>query len=64
MSQVFIHRPIFDSVISIIIVIAGLVSFGGLPVEKFPPSRHPPFRFPLSTQVPMRKRLPKQWLLR
>lgn len=36
MSRFFIHRPIFATVISIVIVIAGLVSFGSLPVEKFP----------------------------
>ncbi len=36
MSRFFINRPIFASVISIIIVIAGVVSFGGLPVAKFP----------------------------
>ena len=36
MSRFFIYRPIFASVISIIIVIAGLVSFGALPVAKFP----------------------------
>jgi HAE1 family hydrophobic/amphiphilic exporter-1 len=36
MSQFFIHRPIFATVISIVIVIAGLVSQGSLPVAKFP----------------------------
>ena len=36
MSRFFINRPIFASVISIIIVIAGVVSLGGLPVAKFP----------------------------
>ncbi len=36
MSQFFIHRPIFATVISIVIVIAGLVSYGALPVAKFP----------------------------
>ncbi len=36
MSKFFIERPIFASVISIIIVIAGIVSFTGLPVAKFP----------------------------
>jgi HAE1 family hydrophobic/amphiphilic exporter-1 len=36
MSRFFIHRPIFATVISIVIVIAGLVSFGGLPIAKFP----------------------------
>ncbi|MDA7874074.1 multidrug efflux RND transporter permease subunit [Rhodopirellula sp.] len=36
MSRFFIHRPIFATVISIIIVIAGFVSFGALPVAKFP----------------------------
>ena len=36
MSRFFIHRPIFASVISIVIVIAGLVTFNALPVAKFP----------------------------
>ncbi len=36
MSEFFIKRPIFATVISIIIVIAGAVSFNALPVAKFP----------------------------
>lgn len=36
MSRFFIYRPIFASVISIIIVIAGIVSFRSLPIAKFP----------------------------
>ncbi len=36
MSRFFINRPIFASVISIVIIIAGIVSQGALPVEKFP----------------------------
>ena len=36
MSEFFINRPIFATVISIVIVIAGMVSFSGLPVAKFP----------------------------
>ena len=35
-SRFFIHRPIFASVISIVILIAGVVSQSGLPVSKFP----------------------------
>jgi len=41
MSRFFIYRPIFASVISIVIVIAGLVSFRALPVAKFPPISPP-----------------------
>jgi multidrug efflux pump subunit AcrB len=41
MSRFFIHRPIFATVISIIIVLAGFVSFGALPVAKFPPIAPP-----------------------
>ncbi len=41
MSRFFIQRPIFASVISIVIVIAGVVSFGSLPVAKFPPIAPP-----------------------
>lgn len=36
MSRFFINRPIFATVISIVIVIAGLVSQTSLPVSKFP----------------------------
>ncbi|MCA9101216.1 MAG: efflux RND transporter permease subunit, partial [Planctomycetales bacterium] len=36
LSRFFIRRPIFASVISIVIIIAGVVSQGGLPVSKFP----------------------------
>lgn len=35
-SRFFIHRPIFASVISIVIMIAGAVAQRGLPVAKFP----------------------------
>lgn len=41
MSKFFIYRPIFATVISIIIVIAGVVSFNALPVAKFPPISPP-----------------------
>jgi len=36
LSRFFIYRPIFASVISIVIVIAGLVSQSALPISKFP----------------------------
>ena len=36
MSRFFINRPIFASVISIIITMVGVVSFFSLPVAKFP----------------------------
>ena len=35
-SRFFIERPIFASVISIVIVIAGVVTIGGLPVAQYP----------------------------
>jgi HAE1 family hydrophobic/amphiphilic exporter-1 len=35
-SKFFIERPIFASVISIVIVIAGVVAFGALPVAQYP----------------------------
>lgn len=35
-SKFFIHRPIFASVLSIIVVIAGLISMTVLPVEEYP----------------------------
>ncbi|HBJ36447.1 MAG TPA: hydrophobe/amphiphile efflux-1 family RND transporter [Planctomycetaceae bacterium] len=44
MSRFFIYRPIFASVISIVIVIAGLVSFGALPIAKFPEIAPPTVR--------------------
>jgi len=44
MSRFFIHRPIFATVISIVIVVAGIVSFGTLPVAKFPEIAPPTVR--------------------
>ena len=44
MSEFFIRRPIFASVISIVIMVAGLVSFGALPVAKFPEIAPPTVR--------------------
>ena len=35
-STFFINRPIFATVLSILIVIAGLVSLRSLPVEQYP----------------------------
>jgi len=35
-SQVFIKRPVLASVLSIIIVLAGLISLGGLPITQYP----------------------------
>ena len=35
-SEFFIRRPVFASVISIIIVVVGLVSMGALPVARYP----------------------------
>jgi HAE1 family hydrophobic/amphiphilic exporter-1 len=35
-SKFFIERPIFATVVSLVIVIAGLVSFGALPVAQYP----------------------------
>jgi HAE1 family hydrophobic/amphiphilic exporter-1 len=35
-SKFFIERPIFASVISIVIVIAGVVSYGALPIAQYP----------------------------
>jgi multidrug efflux pump len=35
-SKIFIQRPIFASVLSIIVVIAGLVALAGLPINQYP----------------------------
>ena len=35
-SRFFIYRPIFATVLSIVIVIAGVVTLGGLPIAQFP----------------------------
>ena len=35
-SRFFIERPIFATVLAIVIVLAGLVSLGGLPVAQYP----------------------------
>ena len=44
LSRFFIHRPIFATVISTVIVIAGIVSQGGLPVAKYPEISPPTVR--------------------
>ncbi len=36
LSRFFIQRPIFASVISIVIILVGLVSLGGLPIAEYP----------------------------
>jgi multidrug efflux pump len=36
MSQFFIARPVFASVISIVIVLAGLVAMRALPIAQYP----------------------------
>ena len=41
--QIFINRPIFASVISIIIVIAGLVALQVLPIAQYPQIARPPW---------------------
>ncbi len=43
MSRFFINRPIFASVISIIIVIAGLVALQVLPIAQYPQIARPPW---------------------
>ena len=35
-SSFFIHRPIFASVLAIVITLAGAAAFTGLPVEQYP----------------------------
>ena len=35
-SHFFIDRPIFASVLSIIVVLAGLIAIKGLPVQEYP----------------------------
>jgi multidrug efflux pump len=35
-SATFINRPILSSVLSIIVVIGGLVTLGGLPINQYP----------------------------
>ncbi len=37
-SRFFIERPIFATVLAVIICLAGLVSLTALPVEQYPPS--------------------------
>ena len=55
-SKFFINRPIFATVLALLIVVAGLVTLNILPVAQFPEIT-PPF-------IPgqMLKLLPKQWV--
>lgn len=35
-SKFFINRPIFATVLSIVVIIAGLMAIRGLPIEEYP----------------------------
>ena len=50
MSRFFIERPIFATVLSLIIVIAGLVAMKALPVEQYPPIT--PIQIQVTTTYP------------
>ena len=41
MAKFFIHRPVFAIVISLIILIAGGISIGTLPIAQYPPISPP-----------------------
>jgi hydrophobic/amphiphilic exporter-1 (mainly G- bacteria), HAE1 family len=42
-SHFFVDRPIFASVVSIILTLVGYISFRALPITEFPETLHPPW---------------------
>ena len=55
-SKFFINRPIFATVLALLIVVAGLVTLGILTLRRLP------FRLAPSIRVPTRKQWPKPWV--
>ena len=50
-SRFFIERPIFASVVSIILCLAGLVAMGVLPIEQYPTIT--PVQVTVSVSIPV-----------
>ena len=55
-SKFFINRPIFATVLALLIVVAGLVTLGILPIAQYPDITPPTVR------VPTRRQWPKPWV--
>ena len=58
LSQFCIRRPIFATVLSLFIVLAGLVALRVLPLSQYPNITPPSVRIRQPTTAPMRKRSP------
>ena len=57
MVKFFINRPIFATVLALILVVAGLPRYIYFPLRNIRKSHRRPYKFQLSTRVQMRK----QW---
>lgn len=57
----FIERPVLASVISIVIVIAGIIGLASLPVEQYPDIAPPTVMVRASYPAPAPKRFRNRW---
>lgn len=53
--RIFIDRPVLSIVISIVIVLMGVISLTGLPVEQYPDMAPPTIQVYANYPEPMRK---------
>ena len=60
-ARFFVDRPIFATVLSIVIVIVGLVALVKLPVAQYPEIAPPTITVTASTPAPMPRSWPTPW---
>lgn len=58
-SRFFIQRPIFATVLAILMILAGLITVKSLPVAQYPDITPPTIFVGANIQVPMRRPWPK-----
>lgn len=65
-SKFFINRPIFATVVSIVIILAGVIAIKSLPVQEYPSIAPPQTSFlqPIQEQMQLPSRLPLQHRLK
>ncbi len=61
-SKFFINRPIFATVLALLIVVAGLVTLGILPIAQYPDITPPTVQVSAVYPVPTRRQWPKPWV--
>ena len=57
MAKFFIHRPVFAIVISLLLLIAGGISIGTLPIAQYPQISPPTVEVEINYPAP----IPKRW---